>query len=87
MFSGYTHPERLLNIERWDSTDMFLIWPVPRYVMVTGRVRDFILDSKYTGVRLRELGELPLVVAGTLSPGKLRDWFYEERVRAIERSD
>lgn len=85
VFSAYTRPERIFDIEGWDGTDMFLIWPLPRYIMVTGRIRDFILDSKYTGVRFRKLGELPPAVAGTLTPGNLRDWFDEERVRAIER--
>ena len=85
IFSGYSCPERLFNLEDWDGSDLFLIWPLPRYMMVTGRVRDFILDSKYTGVRLRRLAELPRVVAGTLTPGNLADWFDDERVHMIER--
>ena len=80
VFSGYSHPERLFDIGGWDGSDMFLIWPLPRYIMVTGRVRNFILDSKYTGVCLRKLEELPHVVAGTLTPGNLRDWFDEDRL-------
>jgi hypothetical protein len=84
VFSGYTRPSRLFNIEAWDGSDLFLIWPLPRYVMVTGRVRDFLLHAKFTGVRLRGLEELPEVVAGTLTPGNLRDWLDEERIRVID---
>lgn len=87
VFSGYAHPEKLFSIEGWDGSDFFLIWPLPRYIMVTGCVRDLILDSKYSGVSLKKLTELPRVVAGTLTPGNLRDWFDEDRVRAIEAND
>jgi hypothetical protein len=86
VFSGYTHPERLFNIDGWDGSDMFLIWPLPRYIMVTGRVRDFISDAKYTGVRFRKLTELPPVVAGTLTPGNLHNWFDDDRLAVIENS-
>ncbi len=75
VFSECTHPERLFDLEAWDGSDVFLIWPLPRFVMITGRVRDFILDSKFTGVRLRNLRELPHDISGTLTPGNLLDWF------------
>lgn len=87
VFSDYTHPEKLFNIEGWDGSDFFLIWPLPRYVMVTARVRDFILDSKYTGVCLKKLGDLPRGPTGTLTPGNLRDWFDKDRVRTIDAND
>jgi hypothetical protein len=84
VFSEYTRPEKLFDIESWDGSDFFLIWPLPRYLLVTGRVRDFILDSKYSGVSFKKLGELPRAVAGTLTPGNVRDWFDEDRARTIE---
>jgi len=85
VFSGYTRPEKLFNMKDWDRSDLFLIWPLPRYIMVTGRVRDFILDTGFTGVRLQRLNKLPRVVAGTLTPGHLCDWFDEGRIRASVR--
>ncbi len=85
IFSEYTDPEKLLNWEAWDGSDVFVIWPLPRFIMVTGRVRDFILDFKYTGVRLRNLRVLPHDIAGTLTPGNLRDWFDENRLQMLQR--
>lgn len=87
VFSGYTDPEKLFDIEAWDNSDFFLIWPLPRYIMITAKVRDFILDSKFTGVCVKKLTELPPVVAGTLSPGNLNDWFERDRVRMIEANE
>jgi hypothetical protein len=85
VFSGYTRPERIFDLEAWDGSDVFLIWPLPRYIMVTGRVRELILDSRYSGVRVRALGELPMPIAGKLGPGHLADWFDAPRVVEIEQ--
>src|SRR5437899_3852148 len=39
VFSGFTHPGELFSPEQWDGSDFFTIWPLPRYVMITDRVR------------------------------------------------
>src|SRR5205823_1838317 len=53
VFSGYSNPTKLFRIEEWDGSDFFIIWPLPRYVMVTERVRDHIQKAGFTGVRVR----------------------------------
>ena len=83
VFAGYSSPEKVFNIDGWDGSDVFITWPLPRYIMVTARVHDFILGREYSGVTVRPLAELPEVVAGTLSPGSLRDWFDDARVKDI----
>ncbi len=83
VFSGYTERDNLFHFESWDGSDFFIIWPLPRYIFVTGRVRDAILKSHYTGVRLCRLAELPTPISGKLGPGNLLDWFDETKVAEI----
>lgn len=84
VFSEYTSPEKLFDIECWDGSDFFVIWPLPRYIMVTGSVRSHILREDYSGVIVRPLKHLPKGMPGTLTPGSVKDWFEGERARRIE---
>ena len=84
IFSGYTDAEKLFDVNAWDSSDVFTIWPLPRYVLATERVCDLIAEHRFSGVKALSIRNLPKVVAGTLTPGNLRDWFEEDRARQIE---
>src|SRR6266516_1318826 len=35
VFSEMTDPKRLFSVEAWDGADFFIIWPLPRFVMIT----------------------------------------------------
>jgi hypothetical protein len=85
VFSGYTNPARLFDLDAWDGSDFFVIWPLPRRIMVTGRVGELFLKSGYTGARVRPLGDLPRAVAGKLGPGHLADWFDGARLAEISQ--
>ena len=87
VFSGYTERSKLFREEAWDGSDFFVIWPLPRYIMVTQRVREHILGEGYSGVVVRSLAELPDVIAGTLTPGHFEDWFDEVALSRIHRKE
>jgi len=83
VYSGYTNPADLFDFDGWDGTDLFVIWPLPRYIMILPSVKSWIIENGFSGVVPRELSRLPKVVAGTLTPGSLDDWFDDDKVRAI----
>jgi hypothetical protein len=75
VFSIYTDPEKLFDTNQWDGSDFFTIWPLPRRIMITPRVRNFFLQAEYSGLWVRDLKELPSGSVKTLTPGNVLDWF------------
>jgi len=84
VFSGYKDPARLLDLDAWDGSDIFTVWPIPRYILATEAVRDLLVQHHFTGVKAIPIEKLPKVVAGTLTPGNIRDWFDENQARQFE---
>jgi hypothetical protein len=72
------------NLEAWDASDMFLVWPLPRFAMVTGRLRELILREKFTGVSVEPLSAMRTnSLVPTLTPGHVQDWFDEPRASKL----
>ena len=82
-YSGYTSKENLFDIDKWDGSDFFLIWPLPRYIFITDDVAKFIAKAGYSGVSVCEFKKLPNPVAGTLTPGQISDWYGKEMAARI----
>jgi hypothetical protein len=85
VFSGYTDAGQLLDLDAWDGSDVFTIWPIPRYYLVTDVVRDLLIQQRFSGVRVVPINRLPHVVAGTLTPGNVRDWFGADQAPQLEK--
>jgi hypothetical protein len=84
VYSGYTDPTKLIDPARWDGSDFFMVWPLPRFIFVTQRVRDFVKRMKLKGVKMVTLAELPpKTIMGGLGPGRLSMWMPEERARQL----
>lgn len=83
VYSNLSDPSRLLDETQWDGSDFFLIWPMPRYVMITDRVRQAILDAKIIGARFTKIRDLKPKPEGTLTPGPLSHWFSPEQAERL----
>lgn len=84
VFSRYTSPAQVFDLEQWDGSDVFVVWPLPRYLITIGRVRDVILKHRFSGVRISPLTQLPQdPLVTTLSPGNIEDWFSRERAVSL----
>jgi hypothetical protein len=83
VYSSYANKEELFDIDKWDGSDLFLIWPLPRYIFITDEVADFITEAGYSGVNIFDLSKLPNPIAGTFTPGHIKDWYNEERAKNI----
>ena len=78
-YSGCNDPERLIDVSRWDGSDFFMVWPLPKYTFVTDRVAQIIRDNRLTGAILKQPRELDL--SGGFGPGRLSYWMPQERAR------
>jgi hypothetical protein len=83
VYRGHTSAAHLFDIDKWDGSDFFLIWPMPKYVFVTSEVAKFILKERYSGVNVCELGSFPKSIAGGYSPGHIQDWYDKEEAAKI----
>jgi hypothetical protein len=75
VFSGYSNAGELFDLDAWDGSDVFTIWPLPRYLLSVEAVKQLLAKHRFTGIAAVPLCELPKPIAGTLTPGNVRDWF------------
>lgn len=83
VLSGFTDANKLFSIDAWDGSDFFIIWPLPKFTFVTGEVAAWFKQSGYSGVRVKPLDKFPKPVANTYTPGRLHDWFDDDRASEI----
>ena len=79
----------LIDPKRWDGSDFFMVWPLPRFVFVTERVREF---AEKTGLRLTQFtspGDMqpktPFLQQTKMGfgPGRLSYWMPEQRAHEL----
>lgn len=86
LYTEYTRPDnisRLIDITQWDGSDFVLVWPLPKFVFVTEKVRDIVKEEKLTGADFVPLPDVRMLGQDQiLAPGHL--WYYFERERAMK---
>ncbi len=82
-YSGYTHPEKLVDLQQWDGSDIFLVWPMPRFRFVTKRIKTLFEANKVSGVSFVPLGEMKVSRTMKLAPGRLSDWMPLQRAKEL----
>jgi hypothetical protein len=75
-YSGVTDWKRLIDWSQWNGSDMFLVWPLPRYILLTDKGRSKVHDLGLTGLSIDSLETLPR--PDGFSPGRLSYWLPEE---------
>jgi hypothetical protein len=73
VYSGYEAPAETFDVDEWDGSDAFRIWPVSGHIFITRELRDWAADEQFTGVRFIPLSELPLL--DTFTPNPIETWF------------
>jgi hypothetical protein len=79
-YCGHTHYTDLgngllIDENQWDGSDFFTVWPLPKYIIVTNRVKDFIINNQINNVKITKVRDLRGEgKKGGLSPGKYEDW-------------
>ncbi len=72
-------PSRLIDPTGWDGSDLFMVWPYPRYRFASDRLAEIIRQQRIPGVRLIPATEIPLERGSIAMPGSLSTWMPEAR--------
>ena len=80
-YTGLEYPEQLIDEKQWDGSDIFMVWPLPRYVFVTDRVRQLVQTHGLTGCRFTRVEELEK--AERFGPGRLHYYMPDARARKL----
>lgn len=75
---------KLIRPDQWDGSDIFIVWPLPRFIFVTDRVRKLIEARKMTGCSFLAPKDIPYSRYDSgFSPGRLSYYMPEERARVL----
>ncbi len=81
VYSGLSAADMLIDTSKWDGSDFFIVWPLPRFMFVTDRVGQVIRDNSLTGVVLKRPEDLDDLDG--FSPGRLSYWMPEKRAKEL----
>ena len=81
-YSGCNNPARIIDVSQWDGNDIFMVWPLPKFIFVTDRVLQMIRINRLRGVVLKSPGELDFH-SGGFSPGRLSQNMPDARARKL----
>jgi hypothetical protein len=84
-YSGITDPGHLFNISAWDGSDVFFIWPLPKFICLSEKSATVFSRLSVSGIELVPVEELRTTGRG-FSPGRLSHWISKERAIDIGRS-
>lgn len=80
-YTGLEKANEIIDTDRWDGSDFFMVWPMPRHIFVSDRVINIIRDHQLTGTRPTLICELTRT--NGFSPGRLHYYMPEERAKAL----
>jgi hypothetical protein len=82
-FCNLTNAKELVNLDAWDGSDFFMIWPLPRFIFVSEEAKH-IMDGMQ-GAEFVKMEDLDYT--GSLAPGKLSYYMPESRLRELPNLD
>lgn len=81
LYSGLRHPEKLVDETQWDGSDIFMVWPLPRYPLATPRVMEVVRKYEMKGLNFQRVFEMAPTEG--FAPGRLSYWMPESRARLL----
>jgi len=72
-------PTRIIDPRSWDGSDLFIVWPLPRFIFVSDRLAHIIRKENLSGVKLVPAEAIPMRKGVTLTPAPLSWRMGEER--------
>jgi hypothetical protein len=76
-------PSRLIDTASWDGSDLFIVWPLPRFPFASDRLANILREERITGVKLISALDIPLKRGNGATPGRLLDWMPASRAHAL----
>ncbi len=81
-YTALLHPEHLIDESQWDGSDFFFVWPMPGFIFITERVKDYVKEKRLKGVDIIPVEKLKSNNYG-YSPGRLRYYMDRERAKKL----
>jgi hypothetical protein len=78
-------PSGLIDPAAWDGSDLFIVWPLPKFRLASDRLASILQQERVSGLELMPAPALPVKRGATLSPGTLRLSMPEDRARELDR--
>jgi hypothetical protein len=76
-YSPLWKPTNLVDSTKWDGADIFIVWPLPRFILVTDRVVSLLKKHAITGWTATSVENL--ILRGGFSPGRL-EYYMPQRL-------
>lgn len=80
-YTGMTNPDKLIDVDQWDGSDMFIVWPWPQLFVVTERFVRIVKENRLTGARFIPVNELK--PTDGFSPGRLHYHMPDDRAKLL----
>jgi hypothetical protein len=80
-YAGLHNPEELIDVQEWDGSDFFMVWPMPRYILVSQRAFNTLRDHRLTGARLHAVSNIEQTDG--FAPGRLHYYMSDRRAREL----
>jgi hypothetical protein len=80
-YSGFHDASKILDPKQWDGSDVFFVWPMPKYIFLTSRAVQAFRDLGADERQIAPLNELQSVKQ--LTPGRLSYWLTMEKINTL----
>jgi hypothetical protein len=84
-YSDVTDWQRLIDWDRWDGSDIFMVWPLPKFIFITEKTALIIKQLSCKSAEVISIDDLE-TQNGTLAPGRLSYYFPLSRIRELNIS-
>jgi hypothetical protein len=82
VYSGISNLGAVIDASKWDGSDFFMVWPLPKFIFVSDRAAQVICQSRLIGAVLKQPSDVNLS-GGTIGGGRLSYWMPQERARDL----
>ncbi len=81
-YSAVTDWNHLIDLDAWDGSSIFMVWPLPKYIFLTEKAAEIIKILGGDSTDVIPIGDLE-PQKGELSPGRLGNWLSEHRIEEL----
>jgi len=74
---------RVVEPLRWDGSDFFMVWPLPRFIFLSDRAATLLRKAKLKGITVLPAQELELDLRASFHPGRLSHHMPLKRAREL----
>jgi hypothetical protein len=83
-YTEISDPKHIVNTTTWDGSDIFMVWPMPKYRFVTQRFVDLVRSAGFSGISfVQAFPALRRGVSGGFTPGRLSHYMPMARARLL----